>query len=367
MLYLLLSALLVHGLLHLAGFSKAFDIGISVQLKSEISPMAGVFWLLASFLFITSVTLKVFDINYWWICVLVALLLSQVLIFTAWHDAKYGTILNLIFLIIIIPFGAASQFESKFKNDVEDQLAKSLSTSDSVLTEDDIQSLPEPVKKYIRHAGAIGQPKVNNFNVQFSGEFRQDEHSEWMPFTSAQFNFTDVSTRLFFMSASMKHLPVAGYHAYKNGKASMDIRLLSLFQVQYHAGNEMNITETVTFFNDMVCLAPATLIDKRITWSKVEGNKVNAFFTVGDKTISASLYFNDKGELINFISDDRYATLPDGTMKKFTWSTPIHAYKKINGFNLPAEADVIYAYPKGDFCYGKFTTQNVKYNVHKVK
>lgn len=30
-----------------------------------------------------------------------------------------------------------------------------------------------------------------------------------------------------------KGLPVAGYHHFKNGKAVMDIRLLSLFKVQY--------------------------------------------------------------------------------------------------------------------------------------
>ena len=47
--------------------------------------------------------------------------------------------------------------------------------------------------------------------------------------------------------ATMMRLPVAGYHCYKNGQALMDIRLFSLFKVQYQQGNEMNIAETVTF------------------------------------------------------------------------------------------------------------------------
>ena len=71
--------------------------------------------------------------------------------------------------------------------------------------------LPEPVKKYIRYAGSVGKPKVNNFRIEFVGKLRKNEQSEWMPFTSDQYNFMDTSTRLFFMKAVMKHLPVCRF------------------------------------------------------------------------------------------------------------------------------------------------------------
>lgn len=94
---------------------------------------------------------------------------------------------------------------------------------------------------------------MNNFKIEFTGKIRKDEKSEWMPFTSEQYNFMENPTRLFFMKATMKGLPVAGYHCFKNGNAFMDIRLLSLFKVQYLAGTEMNLSETVTFL--MICAA----------------------------------------------------------------------------------------------------------------
>ena len=130
----------------------------------------------------------------------------------------------------------------------------------SLLTEADIQHLPVPMQNYIRLSGSIGKPKVMHFKAEFDGKIRKDEQSEWMPFTCEQHNFMAVPSRLFFMDARMKGLPVAGYHHYKNGTAVMDIRLLSLLRVQYAEGNEMDISETVTFFNDMCCMAPATLI-----------------------------------------------------------------------------------------------------------
>jgi hypothetical protein len=186
-----------------------------------------------------------------------------------------------------------------------------------------------------------------------------------MPFASEQYNFMDNPTRLFFMKATMNRLPVAGYHRFKNGRASMDIRLLSLFKVQYQSGAEMDVSETVTFFNDMCCMAPATLIDKRIQWLETDGNKTKASFTNNGVAISAWLHFNDAGELINFISEDRYAAGDNNTMTRLPWSTPLKEYKNIAGYRLPGYAEAVYRYPKGELVYGIFKTTNIEYNCKK--
>ena len=164
------------------------------------------------------------------------------------------------------------------------------------------------------------------------------------------------------MDATMKHLPVAGYHCFINGTAYMDIRLLSLFRVQYFDGEKMNIAETVTFFNDMCCMAPATLIDKRIKWLETTGNEVKCEFINNGISIFARLYFNDKGELTNFISDDRYGEGDNKTMINLRWATPLKDYKEINGYKIAGFAQTIYTYPEGDFCYGEFLVKNVIYN-----
>jgi hypothetical protein len=362
--YALALLLLAHGLLHLAGFSKAFSIGTDAQIHHSISKRAGIFWLTASFLLVASAWLALFAKEFWWQPALAGIILSQVLVIAAWQDAKWGTTLNVIILLIIIPSIGAWSFENKFEKEVNHSLHQKnkINAADSILTDADIQSLPEPVQKYIRISGSIGRPKVKNFKVEFSGRIRKDENSEWMPLTSVQYNFLDTPTRLFFMKATMKHLPVAGYHAYKNGDASMDIRLLSLFKVQYQSGKEMGVAETVTFFNDMVCMAPATLIDTRIVWDSVETTKVHASFSTNQITISAWLYFNNNGELTNFISKNRFAAQDDGTMRRLRWSTPIRSYKKVNGFYIGTSADAIYAYPKKELCYGNFSLTNLEYN-----
>ena len=254
---------------------------------------------------------------------------------------------------------------NEYRNEVKIGLEESNKTPNAVLTEAEIAYLPEPVRKYILYAGCIGKPTVNNFRVDFSGKIRDHKNPVWMELTSEQYNFIKTPTRLFYLDAAMKGLPVAGFHCYKNGVAHMDIKLLSIFEVEYLKGKEMNISETVTFFNDLCVMAPAALIDKRIKWLETVGNKVKASFTNNGITISAWLYFNEKRELVNFVSEDRSALVENGEMIKLKWSTPLRDYKEINGYRLASYAEAIYTYPDGDFTYATFTLKNAEYNLSK--
>lgn len=351
--------LVIHGLIHLLGFVKAFGLANVKQLTQTISKPFGGLWLLACILFVVTALMYLSKNGYWWLPGFIAVLISQILIILYWQDAKFGTIANVIILAVsIIGFANWSYF-NKYQNDVRTSLEKTGLSRQAILTETDLEHLPEPVKKYLRYCGAVGKPKVSHFNIKFTGKIRKDEQSEWMPFTSEQYNFMDNPARLFFMKATMKGLPVAGYHAFMNGRAYMDIRLMSLYKVQYQDGAEMDISETVTFFNDMCCMAPPTLIDKRIKWLETDQNNVKASFTNNDITITAWLYFNDTGELINFISEDRYAA---DVNKQLTWATPLKDYHEIKGYTLAGNAEAIYTYPYGDLCYGMFKLVDVEYN-----
>lgn len=349
----------IHASIHLLGFVKAFGISEVKQLTQAISKPFGIGWLLAFIFFTITAILLFMKSNVWWPYAFIGIFFSQILIVVFWQDAKFGTILNIIILIVaIIGFGTWKYYQ-QYQKDVESGMQQDEYFSTGDLTELDIQHLPDPVKKYLRYTGSIGKPKVNSFKIEFSGKIRKNELSEWMPFRSEQYNFMQEPTRLFFMKATMKQLPIAGYHCYKNGIASMDIRLFSIFRVQYQDGIEMDMAETVTFFNDMCCMAPPTLIDSRIKWLEVDGNQVMASFTNKNITIHARLFFNDSGALINFISEDRYNS-DEG--KKLPWATPLKDYGEVNGYKLFGNAETIYSYPDRDLCYGTFQLTNIEYN-----
>lgn len=259
--YLLAIVLLVHGLIHVMGFAKAFGYGSVTTITKEISKPVGVVWLITAILFTIAGVMFILKKESWPVLAIVAVVVSQVLIMTVWKEAKFGTIANVIVLVGAILSWGSLNFESQFRKDVNTSLSRTNAAQDLV-TEADIQPLPQPVQKYLRYVGALNKPKVINMRIVFDGEMRE-KGKDWFKFRSVQYNFFEDPTRLFFMKAKMFGVTVLGYHNYHAATASMDIRLFGLFPIVQVKGKEMNKAETVTVFNDMCIMAPATLIDRR--------------------------------------------------------------------------------------------------------
>ena len=91
--------LIVHGLIHLLGFVKAFRIADLPQLTQPISPQYGVLWLMAGLLFVcTAIALAMWP-RWWWIPSSVAVALSTIAILPSWQDAKVGAYVNVVIAI----------------------------------------------------------------------------------------------------------------------------------------------------------------------------------------------------------------------------------------------------------------------------
>ena len=358
----------IHSLIHLMGFVKAFNIGEISQLKKAISRTAGIMWLMSAILFIVSLGLFVLHIQLWWILAIATIVLSQILIIKSWTDAKLGTIANFIILIpVFISFmnSLPSSFENIYKTEAEQRL-KTISDT-TFVSEGDIKHLPAPVSKYLYYVGAVGKPKVNNFYAVFKGRMRNKMEGRWMNINSQQYNFFEDPARIFYIKSKMLEIPITGLHLYVGNNATMQIKIASLFKVVDAKGENMNQSETVTMFNDMCLMAPSTLIDRKIRWEIIEPLLVKATFTNQDNTITALLYFNEIGELVNFISNDRFYSTDGKTYNNYIWSTPVKDYKETKGRKFPTYGEAIWNTPEGEFTYANFNIRKIKYNCKKFK
>lgn len=254
-----------------------------------------------------------------------------------------------------------------YKNEVNTGLNRTNSMTPGIITEQDLQHLPPVVKKYLDYTGIIGKEKIVNVRIKFEGKIRSKPEDSWMTFTSEQYNFFDQPTRIFFIKARKMGIPATGIHLYKEETAIMVIKIAGLFKVVDAKGPEMNQGETVTVFNDMCFMAPGTLIDKNIQWEIIDSMTVKAKYTNGDITIVATLFFNENGELVNFISNDRFELADGKIYKNYPWSTPIREYKDFNGIRTASSASTIFHRPDSDFCYGEFTLKEIEYNCKELK
>jgi hypothetical protein len=196
------------------------------------------------------------------------------------------------------------------------------------------------------------------------GRIRSGRQDRWMPLAAEQYTVVEPPARLFYLTASMFAIPAQGYHRYVGASASMRVKAAAVVPLVNAAGMEMTKGETVTFFNDLCVMAPATLIHPAITWEAVDARTARARFTNTGHTIHAELSFNDAGELTNFVSDDRYQASADGTtMRPLRWSTPIGGYRTYGAVRLPSSGEGRWYDPDGEYAYIELTIDEVQYNV----
>ena len=358
--------LFVHGLIHLLGVVKAWRLAELPQLSQTISPMLGWLWLAASLLFCAAAICLVLYPRRWWVIAGVAVVISTIAIVPSWADAKFGAIANAVVLVaVIVGFltHGPTSLKAAYQGDVArmgERFAPPTAVADA-----DLAALPLPVQRYLRVAGVVGHPRVVNFRVRMHGRIRSGPTSRWMPFTAEQHNVIEPEpVRLFYMSATMFGIPFQVLHRYREASASMVVKLAAIVPVAESRGVEMTRAETVTLFNDMCIMAPASLLDPQIEWQSVDDMTVRAIFRNAGHTIHAELSFNRAGELTNFSSHDRGKASSDGkTLTQALWSTPVARYRAFGHARLASAGAGRWHEAGGAYNYIELELDDVRYNL----
>jgi hypothetical protein len=305
--------------------------------------------------------LVVFAPRWWWVVGALAVLGSQVVITTHWADAKFGTLANLV-LLVGVAYGFVSRGPLSLRAQFEHAQPPAI-TNAQLLTDAELAPLPEPVQRYVRRSGAVGQPKVHDFRATWAGRIRADPQSPWMTFTAEQLNVLDEPRRFFMMDAKMKGLPVDVLHVFDERGATMRVRVLSVVTMVDASGAEMTKAETVTLFNDLCFFAPGALISPAITWQSLDAHRARASYTLRSNTITAELRFNDDGDLVDFLADDRAAASADGkTFTQLPWSTPVRTYAKVGPARVATQAETRWHPASGAWTYGEFELTSLAWN-----
>jgi hypothetical protein len=100
--------MVIHGLIHLLGFAKAFRVAELPQLTQPISPLFGLVWLAAGLLFIATTVCLFAWPRWWWALGAVAIGVSMIAVSQSWTDARVGALANLVILIGVV-FGFLRQ------------------------------------------------------------------------------------------------------------------------------------------------------------------------------------------------------------------------------------------------------------------
>ncbi len=359
--YLFAFILLIHGLIHLMGFVKAFKLGEVSQLSGHFSKPAGLVWLATAILFLFAVGAFILKKDGWWMPAAAAVVLSQLLIMSQWNDAKFGTIANIIALAVLLPAFGQWRFNGMVQQELAVFMPRTI-TAAPVLTREMVTGLPPVVQQWLERSNAIGRPVVKTAHLFQKGEMRTTPDGKWMPVGSRQFITVDKPG--FFWTADVLAAPMISMTArdkYENGKGFMTIRLLSLFPVADAKGPETDQGAMVRYLAE-ICWLPSAALSEYIAWEQVDSASAKATMRYGGIEASAVFTFTPDGD-IKSIEAMRYYDRKSGpTLEKWHISIDPNGYREFEGLRIPAISNVAWLLKAGDFTWYKLEITGIRYN-----
>jgi hypothetical protein len=263
--YVLAAILAFNGFISSLGFAKAFDLASLGQLQPISRPL-GVLWLAAAILFAIAAVMLLVRPRWWWGPAALGLVCSTLVIVAAWGDAKFGLIANAIVMVPVVVSALATlpwSFQALYDRDAR-QCLESSAGDTSIVTEADLAHLPDQMQRYLRFAGVVGKPRVRNYRMLFDGGLRSAPDKPFMTGLIEQQSLVSPPARPFLAHMSMFGVPAEAYHRYVGPSATFNVKVASLAHIVNESGPELTRAETVALFNDMLLLAPATVVDADI-------------------------------------------------------------------------------------------------------
>jgi hypothetical protein len=363
--YLFTFILLVHGLIHLMGFAKAFHLAEFNQLTQPISRAAGVFWLLAAVLFLLATVLFLQANNRWWLVILPAIVLSQVLIVMAWGDAKFGTIANLIILLVAAEAFGSWNFNSMTESELKALLRKPLVTTSvapkAVLTKEMTAYLPPVVQKWLERSHVMGKEMMHTVRIEQQGTMRTSPTGAWMNLTAEQFNTIDEPSFIWKAKAVVAPLIyIAARDKYVGGKGNMFVQLMSLYPIADAKGTTIDQGSMLRYLAE-ICLFPTAVVSNYIRWEALDSLSARATMSFGGVTASGLFRFTADGDMVSFEAQRYYDRKEGATLED--WLCVSKGWKDFHGIRVTNSFDIIWKLKAGDYFWLNVEVTDMEFNI----
>jgi hypothetical protein len=210
------------------------------------------------------------------------------------------------------------------------------------------ESLPAPVRRYLRLVLRDGQPYLRSARVRQTGEFRSKETADtaagWQPFEAAQV-FT-AQPPGFVWEARVRMAPLVNVFVrdgYIGGRASMLGSLLATVPVVQGAdGPELRAGALQRYLAESVWFPTALLPSERLSWSPMDDSHARATLSNSETSVALEFEFGASGEIVAVYTPGRQRAASDGSGTHVTlpWGGRYRRYQEHGGMRVPLESEV---------------------------
>lgn len=365
----ILLIIVLHGLIHLLGFVKEWNLAPVSQLSGatlvpltrNAAHLTGILWLATSLLCLITAMVLLLNKDWWWVPALAAVVVSQALIILYWKDARWGTIANGILLFATIIGYASWKFDKTVTKDVTRLFAAAPKNQRTIITATMLDGLPAPVQLWLQNSGSIGKEKIYTVRLKQNGLMRtKPEQEKWMHAVAKQYITVDNPAFVWNVALDMiPFIPVTGRDKFVDGKGQITIRLLSLIPMINSADAKIDQGALQRYLAEMAWY-PSAALSPYIKWEAIDATSAKATMTYKGVSGSVVFYFNSQGDITGCSADRYMGGGNNAALEK--WVVQSERHGVMNGIKIPVKSTATWKLKTGDFTWYKLEITDVEYN-----
>lgn len=208
-----------------------------------------------------------------------------------------------------------------------------------IFTEQLIQHLPEPLKKYLRICGYINEPIMYNADVVWEESFiKLKPDKDWARLETRQYNSVQPLSRIAYMK--FLSMPVSGRDIYRNGIGEIKGKLFNLFPIISGKGKEVSQSSLITIFCEFL-FSPGYILQDYVKWESVDAKTLRATLRDKDFIVSGIFHFDNEGLFLRLETEDRYYTGEKGNFIKKRFSAIVDFYQIKDEIIIPQNVRIV--------------------------
>ncbi len=359
---LVLCLVLVHGLIHALGFVKGFGLAEIKALSTPISKPMGLLWLLALLLLLGFVLLYWMSKPQAWMVGLAALVLSQVLVFWFWKDAKFGSIPNLLVAFLCLVQWGQLRFQRMVEQD-QNALIKATHAFELDTTEyNDVAELPPSVQRWLNTSRAMDKPMPKRVRIQQKAQLQMKPGQEkWLE--AEAFQISSLNPPGFVWSVKASLFPgvfMLGRDRFMQGKGEMLIQLNGLFSIVDARGPKLDQGSLQRYLGEIVWY-PQMALSPYIRWKALDASSAEAELSCGGTSGKGTFHFGADGAVEKFTAMRYPGNAEDAPL--LLWEIKVLEHAVFDGVKVPSKMESTWHNPAGPWTWLKMEVEALEYAI----
>jgi hypothetical protein len=228
-----------------------------------------------------------------------------------------------------------------------------------MITEKDLEKLPEPVKKWLVNTGVLGKKRIKSVNLSQNGMMKLNpKQKKWYSSEAKQYIRVDEPEFKWNVKVSMAPLiNVYGEDIFRIGKGELKMNLFSLIPIVHVKDNHKTNESSLNRFLLELPWYPTAALEDYLEWKSIDNESALCNIKYKDLEANGTFHFDSEGNLLKVESMRYKDNTPDA--EKIPCIGEIKEMIEVGGIKIPSKIDVTWVTEGEKFTWYK--TENFNF------